>query len=149
MLLIVHILIEEIQDIHCHTIGFTGRAVGIEVDSILVVVQSQLPVALFTVGISQEIESFVPVGRVGDQIFIELPDSFCYISLIDKLFDSFQYAIILYVCFQQFHTSSFGSDSDILRGSRQQDRFSCTNSQLITFIVSHLARSFHTDKDHE
>ena len=90
MLLIVHILIEEIQDIHCHTIGFAGRAVGIKVDSILVVVQSQLPVTLFAVGISQEIESLVPVGRVGDQIFIELPDSFCYISLIDKLFDSFQ-----------------------------------------------------------
>ena len=36
MLLIVHILIEEIQDIHCHTIGFAGRAVGIKVDSILV-----------------------------------------------------------------------------------------------------------------
>ena len=90
MLLIVHILIEEIQDIHCHTIGFAGRAVGIKVDSILVVVQSQLPVTLFAIGISQEIKSFVPVGRVGDQRFIELPDSFCYIPLIDKLFDSFQ-----------------------------------------------------------
>lgn len=90
MLLIVHILIEEIQDIHYHTVGFPGRAVGVEVGGILVVVQSQLPVTLFAVGIPQEIESFVPVGGVGGQIFVEPPDSFCYISLIDKLFDCFQ-----------------------------------------------------------
>ena len=56
---------------------------------------------------------------------------------------------ILHVCFQQFHISSFGSDCDILRGSRQQDSFSCTDSQFITFIVSHLAGSFHINKDYE
>lgn len=86
MLLIVHILIEEIQDIHYHTVGFTGGAVWIEVDGILIIIQSLLPVPLFTIGIPQEIESLIPVSGVGAQIIVKQSDSFDYISLIDKFF---------------------------------------------------------------
>ena len=90
MLLIVHILIEEIQDIHYHTVGFTGGTVRIKVDGLLIIIQSLLPICLFAIGISPEIESFVPVGGGVGQIFVKQLDSFDYISLIDKLFDCIQ-----------------------------------------------------------
>ncbi len=92
MLLIVHIFIEEIQDIHCHTMGFPCRAVGVEVDGVPVVIQGLLPIALFAVGISPEIIHFVRIGGISHRIFVKQPDGFCYISLIDKL------SLIIFSC---------------------------------------------------
>lgn len=91
MLLIVHVFIVEIQDIHYHTMGLAGGTVRIEVDGVLIVVQGLLPVPLFAVGISAEIESFVLlVWGGGCQIFVKQFYGFGHISLADKLFDRIQ-----------------------------------------------------------
>ena len=90
MLLIVHILIVEIQDIHYHTVGFFGGAVWIEVDGTLIIIQSLLPISLFAISIPQKIESLIQVSGVVEHINLKQIDSIDYISLIDKLFDYIQ-----------------------------------------------------------
>ena len=85
-LLIVHILVIEVQNIHYHVIGLPGGAVRIEVDGIAVVVQRLLPVALFAVCVPPEIIGFVFLREIGLKQFVKQQNGLLYVSLTDKLF---------------------------------------------------------------
>lgn len=61
MLLVKHVLIVEIQDVHHHAVCLGGRTLWVEVHGIAVVIQRQLPVSLFAVRIAAQVESLVAV----------------------------------------------------------------------------------------
>ena len=77
---------KEVQNIHYHVVGLPGGTVRIEVNGIVLVVQSLLPVALLAVSVPPEIIGFVFSGKIGLKYLVKLKDSLLHISLIDKLF---------------------------------------------------------------
>lgn len=79
---------EELQDTDHHRSGLQGRTFGIELDGVLVIIQSLFPIFFLPVGVPPQIVEnffFLIVGGVLKKQ-IQLLNRFIHLSLIDKLF---------------------------------------------------------------